>query len=143
MTIELFRLRIDVVVSLVKKSRKAIRFKFFDEKGTELTMQITLAADKKRTLSIQPVDAKGRPANIDGVPVWDVTPTGGLTLFPSNDGLSCDIVWVQGEQDQVVSVSADADLGTGVKTITGTLDVKTLSAEAVGFAINPGPEVDQ
>lgn len=120
----------------------AVRLKMLDENKKEITMGLTIAADKKRTLSIAPVDAKGRPAKIDGVPVWDVTPTGGVSLFPSTDGLSCDIVWLDARQ-QVVSVQADADLGAGVKTITGSLDVETLSAEAVGFTINAGPEVDQ
>lgn len=127
---------------LTPKAGVAVCLKMFDEMKKEITMGLTIAADKKRTLSISPVDAKGRPAKVDGIPVWEVNPTGGVTLFPTTDGMSCDIVWIDARQ-QVVTVKADADMGAGVKTITGSLDVETLAAEAVGFSINAGPEIDQ
>jgi hypothetical protein len=120
----------------------ATRLLIIDENKKEITSMVTISADKKRTFSIQPVDAKGRPAPVDGVPVWAVSPEGGVTLFPAADGLSCDVAWLAPKAGQVVTVTADADLGEGVKTITGTVDVQTLASEAVSFTISTGEEVD-
>jgi hypothetical protein len=119
----------------------AAHFVFFDENKKEITM-ITISADKKRTLSVQAVDAKGRPATLDGIPAWAVSPEGGVSLFPAADGMSCDVAWLAPKDGQVVTVKGDADLGDGVKEIIGTLDVKTLSAEAVAFNISAGEETD-
>ncbi len=120
---------------------KAVRIKFVNSSHKEISM-LKMSAVQKSTVSIKPVDIKGNPAAVDGVPVWGVSADGTVSLFPSDDGLSCDVVGVAPGTVQV-NVSADADLGTGVKTITGTLDVEVIAAEAVGFAITTGPVEDQ
>lgn len=126
----------------VRPIRKAARLKILDENQEEILAMVTISADKKRIFSVQPIDSKGRPAAIDGVPVWTVSPEGGVTLFPSSDGLSCEVVWLAPKQGQVLTVKADADLGTGVKEITGTADIETLTAEAVAFNLSVGEEQD-
>lgn len=103
---------------------------------------VTISSDKKRVFSVQPVDAKGRPAAVDGIPSWDLAAPGGVTLFPSADGLTCDVVWLEPKTGVVLTVKADADLGSGVREIVGSVDIQTLTAEAVGFTISTGPEMD-
>lgn len=107
----------------------------------EITM-LTMSASQKCTVSIKPVDKKGNPAPVDGIPVWDVSATGTVTLAPAADGMSCDVLGAAPGTVQV-NVTADADLGAGVTTITGTLDVQITPDQAVGFAITTGPVEDQ
>ena len=131
-----------IEISRPKKTKPAVRLLILDEQQKEIKQMVTISSDKKRTFSVQPVDAKGRPAAIDGVPVWVLAAPGGVQLFPSADGLSCEVAWVEPKTGIVLTVTGDADLGAGVKAITGSVDIETLTAEAVGFAIATGPEVD-
>jgi hypothetical protein len=109
---------------------------------TEANSMVTINADKKRKFTVSPVDARGRVARIDGIPEWSVTPQGGVSLFPSADGLSCDVIWLAPLAGQVLTVKADADLGSGVKEITGTADIETLGTEAASFQMTVGEEED-
>lgn len=130
------------LVIRVRPQRRAIRLKILDENNQEITMAVTISADKKRVFSVAPVDSKGRPAQIDGIPEWSVSPTGGVRLFPSTNGLSCEVAWFAPMSGQVVTIKADADLGAGVEEIFGSVDVVTLSAKATGFAVTVGEETD-
>ena len=42
-----------------------------------------------------------------------------------------------------ISVSADADLGDGVRTLTGTLDLEIVSGEAVTLSVIAGTPREQ
>src|SRR5438552_19066961 len=72
---------------------KATKLLLLDENQKEVSM-IVINSDKKRTFSIQPVDSKGRPARVDGIPNWSVSPEGGVSLKPSDDGMKCEVAWV-------------------------------------------------
>ncbi len=88
-------------------------------------MALTLIdPNKKRTLTLTETPASN--AGLAGVPVWTVLPTGGLTLFPSTDGLSCDIVWASALALQTVSVTATTKVSNAI--LTATVQVQTLSA---------------
>lgn len=122
--------------------RRATKIKFYDEFRKEITMGLTLSTVQKCPVSITPVDKKGNKAPVDGIPEWNVSAPGIVSLFPAADGMSCDIVALALGTAQV-NVKADADLGSGVTTITGVLDVEVVASQAVGFAINTGTVVDQ
>lgn len=95
------------------------------------------------TLTIKPVDKKGNPAPVDGVPVWATSDDTKATVAPAVDGLSA-VVSAVGPLGAVqISVSADADLGTGVKSITGLLDIEVIAGEAAALAIEAGAPVEQ
>lgn len=98
---------------------------------------VLLSDSQKVVFSIQPVDAKGYPARIDGAPSWNVSnpSVGQVVVMP--DGLSAEFVAGLPGMCQV-SVVADADLGSGVRLIAGTLDVQVEPGEAVGLTINAG-----
>jgi hypothetical protein len=121
-----------------KRSAAGFRFIFHHK---EISM-LSLSAVQKCNVSIQPVDVKGNPAAVDGGPLWSVSADGVVTLSPAADGLSCVISGLAPGSVQV-NVTADADLGEGVRSITGTLDVTVIAAEAVGFTIQTGPVEDQ
>ena len=101
------------------------------------SMSFTLSSIEKVSLMIQPVNAKGNPAPIDGVPVWTISDPTVATLIVADDGLTASLVAINPGSVQI-TVQADADLGPGTKLITGTLDVTVTAAEAVAINIIPG-----
>lgn len=103
---------------------------------------LALANDHKVTASIQPVDAQGNPAVIDGLASWTSSAPAIATIENvSPDSLRADIVPATQLGSCQVNVTADADLGSGVTSITGVLDVTVVAGEAVGFVITTSPPV--
>lgn len=90
---------------------------------------------QKSELSIQPVSAAGNPARVDGVPQWRSSDDTVLVVTAAEDGLSAVITTTGKLGTAQVSVTADADLGEGVKPISGVLDVEVQASEAVGLTI--------
>ena len=101
-------------------------------------MALILTDVQKVTLSVSFVDAKGNPATVDGAPVWSVSDANVLSVTAAADGLSADVLTVGPLGTAQVSVTADADLGEGVKSLVGTLDVQVVGSEAVAIAITAG-----
>lgn len=93
-------------------------------------------------LAIKPVDKKGKPAQVDGVPVWASTASEVATVKPSEDGLSA-VVTAVDLGDAQISVTADADLGTGVRELKGVLDITVVAGEAAGLTIIAGAPTEQ
>jgi hypothetical protein len=91
-------------------------------------------------------DTKGRPAKVDGAPVWASSDETVLTVTPSSDGMSAVVDTVAAGTARV-TVSADADLGTGVASITGVSeDVNVTtgpSSVATTLALNLGTATDK
>lgn len=100
-------------------------------------MAMLLTDTQKVVFSIQPVDVHGHAARVDGVPSWNVSDPSVGTITVSVDGLSAEFVATAPGMAQV-SVQADADLGSGVRTIAGTLDIQVEPGEAVGLTITAG-----
>lgn len=93
-------------------------------------------------VSIQPVNAKGQPAEIDGPATWLTDSSDLLTLEPSDDGLTCLIKSTGMPGRAVVQVTCDADLGEGTTPLVGTIDIEVVSAPATSIVVTPGtPEV--
>ena len=91
---------------------------------------------QKVKMSIAPVDAVGNPAKIDGVPQWASSDETLVSITPAADGLSCYATAVGPLGTVQVSVQADADLGPGVKTITGTLDIEVTASDATSLSVS-------
>lgn len=72
---------------------------------------------------------RGQPAPVDGIPVWASSDSTVLTVNVAADGMSATVDTV-GAGTARISVTADADLGTGVSTITGV-------SEDVNVTIGP------
>ena len=98
-------------------------------------MAITITDLQKFTASIQPISAKGNPAPVDGIPVWDVSDSALLSVQPALDGLSAVVLAVGPTGTGQLTVSADADLGAGVVTLNGVLDVTVIGSQAVALNI--------
>lgn len=96
----------------------------------------TIDSESKILVTLNPVTASGNPATLDGAPVWAVE-SGDATIEVAEGGLSAFLI--SGTVgNSVISVTADVDLGEGVKTITDTIDLAVVSAEASSFGIVAG-----
>lgn len=95
------------------------------------------------TLTI--TDSRGNPATVDGVPVWATSDATVLTVTPAADGMSFDVNTVAPGTARL-TVTADADLGSGVSTITGMSEdvvvTQNPNSLASTFNISFGPFTD-
>lgn len=99
--------------------------------------KLILVDDEQCALSISPVDAKGKPAPLDGVPEWASSDPNVISVVPAVDGLSAKIVAGNPGTAQV-SVTADADLGAGTTALSGALDVQVTGGPAIALQITAG-----
>lgn len=103
---------------------------------------LLMTSTQQATLSLDPRDAKGHPAALDGVPVWSVADPAVATVTPAADGLSAIVAGVAPGSTQV-NVVADARIGPDVREIAGVLDVQIAPAEAVSLGISAGTPTEQ
>lgn len=112
----------------------------------DITM-LVLPVDQKVHCSIEPVDAKGNPAAIDGVPTWSSSNDQIATVVADpDDGSGTFTAWVTpvGQLGTCqINVTADADVGSGVTTINGVMDLQAVAGQAVGFEISHDAPVPQ
>ena len=98
--------------------------------------------DQQVRLTIAPVDAKGKPAKLDGIPVWASSDETVITVTADPDGLSALAVAVTPGDARAV-VTADADLGSGVTPLSGSLDFTITAGAAVSLTITAGVPANQ
>lgn len=110
---------------------------------TEGATNLAMTNSQKATATIAIVDKAGQPAPVDGIPVWASSDATIITVTPAADGMSADVVAVGPLGKANVSVTADADLGAGVKSIFGILEVEITQGEAVGITLTLGEPVEQ
>jgi hypothetical protein len=108
---------------------------------------LLLPTDQKVLATIEPVDAKGNPAKIDGQPNWNSSSTDIANVAPEpDDGSGKWSAWVTpvgAVGTCQINVIADADLGSGITQITGVLDLEVVSGQAVSFQISTAAPVPQ
>jgi hypothetical protein len=115
--------RFDVSVGPVKQKKES------------QTDMITIALTNLQicTVTLSPKNRKGKPAPIDGVPVWTLQ-SGNCTIEPSADGKSCVITTPDELADDPAAnvttllAEGDADIGAGFVPLDETF-VITVSAE--------------
>lgn len=93
-------------------------------------------------IEVELLDDKGKPAKVDGVPVWATDNPAILTVVPAPDGMSCNVQSTGVLGTATVQFSADADLGAGVKEIIGTLEVEVTARGATTVVLKPGAVTD-
>lgn len=93
-------------------------------------MLITITNEQKVEVTLAPLTAAGNPATLDGAPVWAVVEGGDATLEVAEDGLSAFLVSGAADVTSQITVTADADLGEGVVTLTDTIDLVVVAAPA-------------
>ena len=101
-------------------------------------MSVILTNNEQVDLAVEFLDRYGRPAQVDGVPAWSVSDVGIGTLVIAEGGRAATFVTSGALGQAQIIVEADADLGEGLRTIAGRLDVEVRASEAVSVAISAG-----
>jgi hypothetical protein len=101
-------------------------------------MMLVLKDTQRVTISVTPVDAKGNPAQVDGAPVWSIVGPEVVALEVSENGLTCVVNTVGTLGTTQITVTADADIGEGIQTISGLLDIEVVSGMAVSLNVTAG-----
>lgn len=92
-------------------------------------MLITITNEQKVLVTLAPTTAAGNSATLDGVAAWSVV-SGDATLEVAEDGLSAYLVSGVADVNSQIEVTADADLGEGVVTLTDVIDLAVVAAQA-------------
>lgn len=109
----------------------------------EMTMALlTLLDNQQARVSIAPVSKAGNPAKIDGVPVWSSS-NADIVVVPEESGLAALVRAAGPIAAGTITITADADLGEGVKPIEGKFNVAVEGGQAADFGISFGDVVDQ
>ncbi|MFO1351898.1 MAG: hypothetical protein U1F68_14990 [Gammaproteobacteria bacterium] len=99
---------------------------------------MVITDSQKVSAAISYQDARGNAARVDGVPAWATDRADLVALTPSEDGLSCEIAAVGALGTAQITVTADADLGEGVRTLTALGSIEVIGGEAVAGVISFG-----
>lgn len=103
-------------------------------------MLITITNEEKVQVTLAPTTAAGNPATLDGVPTWTVI-EGDATLEVSEDGLSAFLVSGNANVNSKIEVTADADLGEGVISLTDVIDLAVVAAQASALGLVTGTPI--
>lgn len=134
--------KVDATFKLVQKllalENQAVQFSFDcikpDGEIEENSMATILTDTQQFTLTLKPLTANKKPAPVEaGSVIW--TGPNFVEITPSADGMSALIKALTVGANDNISASADADLGAGVVTISGTYEVSVIASQAqtLGF----------
>jgi hypothetical protein len=106
---------------------------------------LTMTATQQSDLTFEVEDSKGNPAQVEGTPAWASADETRVIVEAAADGMTAVIkaVGPMTTSPVQVSVTADADLGAGVKPLVGLLDVTVLAGEASVISITAGSPTEQ
>jgi hypothetical protein len=89
-------------------------------------------------LQVSYVDSAGNPAVVDGPVSWASSDEALVTaVVDAADSSKCRMTSLQTVGQAQVTATADADLGTGVRSLVTLMDVSIVAGEAVAGTINP------
>ena len=98
----------------------------------------TLSVDNLVKMQVSYVDAGGNPAKVDGPVQWVSSDTNLVTVAVDSQDSTIVMVTPVGKLGQVqVTATADADLGSGVRSLITTSDIDVVAGEAVAGTIQP------
>lgn len=123
------------------KGRFDLSFGLATKKDSKLmAVAVKITNEQKVNVTLSPVTDTGKPAKLDGAPVWSVV-SGDSTVVPAADGLSADLISSDTPGDTTFLVDADADLGTGVEDLQETITLTVAGANAKNLGITVGTPV--
>lgn len=96
--------------------------------------EITITREQKVHVKLNPKTSGGNPAALDGAASFTVT-AGDSTVAPDADGLGAFLISGSNVGDSTFQVDADADLGAGVRTISDTILLHVVDAEAANLGL--------
>jgi hypothetical protein len=104
---------------------------------------LVLTDTQEVDLAIIPLDRKGKPAQVNGVPTWASSDPTIARVTPSEDGLSARVAATDNLGSVQIKVTADAGLGEGADPVTGILDLEIVSGKAASLGIIAGSPREQ
>lgn len=116
---------------------------FQSRKKGRLLLMADLGCTQQFRVSCLFQDRKGNPAQVQGVPEWLTDNSELLALFPAADGMSCLVRAVGPMGTARITLSADADLGTGVRPLIGTLEINITGGSATVVRLEAGAPEEQ
>jgi hypothetical protein len=105
-----------------------------------MPVSVKLTNEQKVNITLSPKTDSGKPATLDGAPVWSVV-SGDSTVVVAEGGLSADLVSSDTPGDTTFLIEADADLGDGVESLQDTITLTVAGANAKNLGISVGTPV--
>ncbi len=106
-------------------------------KEQTMPLELKITNEQQQPVTLTPKTDTGKPAKLDGKPTWEVV-SGDSTITVSEDGLTATLVSSDTPGDTQYLVSADADLGEGVETISDTIKLSVVGATAKNLGLTAG-----
>jgi hypothetical protein len=107
-------------------------------------LDIGMLESQKCLVRVRYKDKTGKPASVDGAPVWSSSDASIATVDADPSGFSAFIHTKPGVTGTVtINITADADLGSGVKAIASEIDVNVLPREAEQVSADFDPPEDE
>jgi hypothetical protein len=109
--------------------------------GDANTMDTKIPEGKRIKLEVRPSDVSGNPAPIDGNVTWTSADDTLLQVIPDAASANQTQAWVQNAAGGAlgptqIQISADADMGTGITTITQAVDFEAVAGQAATFGVD-------
>lgn len=101
-------------------------------------MPSVITAEQKLPVTVFVTDKYSNPATLDGLLTWESTNPDLLTVTVLDDATSAELIPVGPAGLVQVIVRGDADLGDGIRPITGLIDIEIIGGEASLMTITPG-----
>lgn len=131
-------LKFEVEAEPVGYATMTIKYEGFTITAKGQDMAYKLPNDKMIAVKVAYVDSHGNPAEVDGNVSWESSDESIVTIeVDSGDQMQAKVFPVGPAGQAQISVTADADLGQGVREIVTTSDIDVVAGEAVSGTISP------
>jgi hypothetical protein len=100
-------------------------------------LEITITNEQQVNVTLKPVTATGKAAKLDGAPTWTIQ-SGDSKINVPADGLSADLISSDTPGDTEILVEADADLGSGVVSVSDIIRLTVAGAQAANLGLAAG-----
>jgi len=104
-------------------------------------MTFILTADQEVPVSVAFTDDHGNDALVDGIPVWASSDDTIMMVVAADDGMSAVASAVGPVGQAQLSVTADADMGSGTTNVMGLLDIQVVAGDALVAVVTAGTPV--
>jgi len=104
-------------------------------------LEIVITNEQKIQVTLTPVTATNKPAQLDGPAVFEVISGTATVGMVEGNVLSAWLVSGDLPGDSEIMVSADADLGDGVETISDIIKLTVAGAKAASLGLTAGAPV--
>lgn len=106
-------------------------------------MGFILKDGQKVGLTLELTDADGNVVTGQGDPVWESSDPALVAISPNGAAATASTTPGPGTGTATVTARVDADLGEGVKEVTGTLDIEVVAGDASVVNIVAGTPEDR